>query len=95
MPAPGKPFEVFVAEESVCRQYAAQRVGLVPPQTVEPSVLSGAAAGTVFGAATGAVLGAAAGNAGVGAAAGARTGLLVGLAAADAGYGTGGLLQWC
>ena len=94
MPAPGKPFEVFVAEESVCRQYAAMRVGLVPPQAAEQSVLSSAAAGTVFGAAAGAVLGAAAGNAGVGAAAGAGTGLLVGIAGADAGYGTAGMLQW-
>ena len=53
MPAPGKPFEVFVAEETVCRQYAAPRVGLVPPQPAEQSVLSSAAAGTVLGAGAG------------------------------------------
>jgi hypothetical protein len=26
MPAPGKPFEVVVADETLCRQYAAQRL---------------------------------------------------------------------
>ena len=87
MPAPGKPFEVFVADETVCRQYAAQHVGLVPPQAVEQSILTGAVAGTA--------LGAAAGNAGLGAAAGAGTGLLVGTAAgADSGYGASWRLQW-
>jgi hypothetical protein len=40
-----------VAEESVCRQYAAQRVGLVPPQVAEPSVLSSAAADAGYGTA--------------------------------------------
>ena len=95
MPAPGKPFEVFVADETVCRQYAAQHVGLVPPQAVEQSVLTGAVAGTALGAAAGAALGAAAGNAGLGAAAGAGTGLLVGTAAgADSGYGAAWRLQW-
>jgi hypothetical protein len=95
MPAPGKPFEVFVAEETVCQQYAAMRVGLVPPQAAEQSVLSSTAAGTVLGAAAGALLGAAAGRPEVGAAAGAGTGLLVGTAVgADAGYGAAGMLQW-
>jgi hypothetical protein len=27
MPAPGKPFDVFVAEEPVCRQFAHQFIG--------------------------------------------------------------------
>ena len=30
MPAPGKPFEVFAAEEHLCRQYAEQSIGLSP-----------------------------------------------------------------
>ena len=95
MPAPGKPFEVFVADETVCRQFAAQQAGLAPPQAAEQSVLTGAVAGTALGAAAGAALGAAAGNAGLGAAAGAGTGLLVGMAAgADTGYGASWRLQW-
>jgi uncharacterized protein YcfJ len=95
MLAPGKPFEVFVADEMVCRQYAAQQVGLAPPQAAAQSVLTGAVAGTVLGAAAGAALGAAAGHAGLGAAAGAGAGLLVGTAAgADTGYGAAGRLQW-
>jgi len=95
MPAPGKPFEVFVADETICRQYAAQQVGLIPPQAAEQSVLTGAVAGTALGAAAGAALGAAAGNAGLGAAAGAGTGLLLGTATgADAGYDTAWRLQW-
>ena len=94
MPAPGKPFDLFVAEETICRQYAAQQVGLAPPQAAEQSVLTGAVAGTALGAAAGAALGAAAGNAGIGAAAGAGTGLLVGTAAGtDAGYGATWMLQ--
>jgi hypothetical protein len=94
MPAPGKPFDLFVAEETICRQYAAQQAGLAPPQAAEQSVLTGAVAGTALGAAAGATLGAAAGNAGIGAAAGAGTGLLVGTAVGtDAGYGATWMLQ--
>lgn len=95
MPAPGKPFEVFVADEMLCRSYAAQQVGLAPYQATEQSVLGGAAAGTVLGAAAGAALGAAAGDPKVGAAAGAGGGLLVGTAAgAGSGSDIGWRLQW-
>jgi hypothetical protein len=101
MPAPGKPFEVFVADDAVCRLYAAQQAGLTSPQVVEQGALSSAVAGTLLGGAAGAALGAAfgaaAGNAGLGAAAGAGAGLVMGTAVgADAGYGYGaaGWLQW-
>jgi hypothetical protein len=30
MPAPGKPFDLFVSEESLCRHYAEQQVGISP-----------------------------------------------------------------
>ena len=33
MPAPSMPFDLFVAEENVCRQYAAQHVGKTPSQS--------------------------------------------------------------
>jgi hypothetical protein len=94
MPAPGKPFDLFVAEENVCRQYAAQQVGRTPSQTAGTSVAAGAATGTVLGAATGAALGALSGHAGLGAAAGAGTGLLLGTAAgSNAGYASSWVLQ--
>ena len=80
MPAPGKPFEVFVADDAVCRLYAAQQAGIAPPQIVEQSALRSAVVGTMLGAAAGAALGAAAGDAGLGAAAGAGAGLVMGTA---------------
>lgn len=97
MPAPGKPFEVFVADDAVCRLYAAQQTGLAQPQIVERRAFSSAVVGTMLGAAAGAAFGAAAGNAGLGAATGAGAGLVMGTAVgADAGYGYGaaGWLQW-
>src|SRR6266478_6705772 len=30
MPAPGKPFDLFVSEEALCRRYADQQVGISP-----------------------------------------------------------------
>jgi uncharacterized protein YcfJ len=94
MPAPGKPFEVFVGEEHLCRSYAAQQVGRTPSQASAESVGTGAAAGTVLGAATGAALGALSGHAAMGAAAGAGTGLLLGAAAgSSAGYSSSWTIQ--
>lgn len=86
MPGPGKPFELFVAEEHLCRNYAAQQVGPAPAQAAAESVGTGAVAGTVLGAAAGAALGALGGRPALGAAAGAGTGLLLGTGVgADAG----------
>lgn len=94
MPAPGKPFDLFMAEESLCRRYAEQQVGLSPQQAVEKNVATGAAAGTAIGAAAGGAIGAAAGHPGPGAAIGAGTGLLAGSAAGtSAGYGASWTLQ--
>ena len=78
MPAPGKPFDLFVSEESICRHYAEQQVGISPQQTAQNSTATGAVAGTALGAAAGGAIGAAFGSPGPGAAVGAGTGLLTG-----------------
>ena len=94
MPAPGKPFEVFVADDTVCRQFADRQTGVNPQTAATQDTVSGAAIGTAVGAIAGAAIGAAAGNPGVGAGVGAGTGLLLGTGAgAHAGYGTGFTLQ--
>jgi hypothetical protein len=80
LPGPGKPFDQFQAEDGMCRQWASQRIGLSPQETVNQNTVTGAAVGTAVGAGVGAALGAASGNAGSGAAIGAGTGLLVGTA---------------
>jgi hypothetical protein len=86
LPTPGKPFEVFQAEEAACRQWAERQVGLSPQDNYNQNAASGAAVGTVLGAGVGALLGAASGHAGAGAAIGAGSGLLLGTASgADSG----------
>jgi hypothetical protein len=80
LPAPGKPFEVFQAEDASCRRWAEQQVGMRPQDNYNQNAVSGAAVGTVLGAGVGALLGAASGNAGAGAAIGAGSGLLLGTA---------------
>ncbi len=86
LPAPGKPFEVFQAEDAACRRWAQQQIGMSAQDNYNQNAVSGAAVGTVVGAGIGALLGAAAGNAGAGAAIGAGSGLLVGTASgSDAG----------
>lgn len=58
MPAPGKPFEQFAAEEQYCRGYAQQSVGgQTPAGSSGQSMAGSAAVGTVIGAAAGAALG--------------------------------------
>jgi hypothetical protein len=80
LPAPGKPFSQFQAEDATCRKWAEQSIGISPQEVQNQSVMSGAAVGTVVGAGVGALLGAASGHAGAGAAIGAGSGLLVGSA---------------
>jgi len=81
LPAPGKSFEQFQAEDAVCRQWAAQQVGGPPGAPATQNTAVGAAVGTAIGAGLGAAIGAASGHAGTGAAIGAGTGLLGGAAA--------------
>jgi hypothetical protein len=86
-PAPGKPFEQFQDDDAVCRQWAAQRIGETPQETVNRNTATGAIAGTVIGGGLGAAIGSAGGHVGTGAAIGAGTGLLLGtVAGSDRGY---------
>jgi hypothetical protein len=75
LPAPGKPFEVFTAEDQACRAYSAQSAGANPNDAAAKSVASSAVIGTVIGAAAGALIG---GHNGIGT--GAGLGLLTGTA---------------
>jgi len=95
MPGPGKPFEVFQADDSACRQWAGQQIGGENPQEAGNKTLAGGAAiGTVVGAAVGALIGAAHGNVGAGAGIGAGSGLLGGtIIASDSAHGTRWELQ--
>ena len=81
LPAPGKPFDVFQAEDAGCRRWAERQSGMSPQQNYNDNAVNGAAAGTVIGAGIGALLGAASGHAGAGAAIGAGAGLLAGSSA--------------
>ena len=75
MPQPGKPFDVFAAEDQACRGYAAQVSGPSGNQVAAANVVGSAAVGTAIGAAAGALIG---GHNGAGA--GAGIGLLAGSA---------------
>ena len=59
LPAPGKPFEAFQADEAGCRQYARSQVGIEPVEAANQSAVASGAIGTVAGAAAGALIGAA------------------------------------
>jgi hypothetical protein len=90
LPAPGKPFDVFQADDATCRLWANQQIGQTPQETVNQNTAAQAAIGTVVGAGLGAAIGAASGNPGMGAAIGAGSGLLGGtLAGASAGQAYG------
>jgi hypothetical protein len=83
-PGPGKPFEVFMTDDGVCRQWAQQQIGgAAPSEIANQNLASGAVIGTVVGAGIGALIGSATGDAGAGAAIGAGTGLLFGTAQAS------------
>lgn len=87
MPAPGKPFEVFMAEEQMCRDYAQRSLGTNVNEIGASNVVTGAAVGTAIGAAAGALA-----NGNQGAGTGAGVGMLAGAAmgsgnAASAQYG--------
>ncbi|HEX9585332.1 MAG TPA: glycine zipper family protein [Gammaproteobacteria bacterium] len=57
MPGPGKPFDQFDIDNSVCKNFARQELGTNPNDVAREQVLSGAAAGAVLGAASGALMG--------------------------------------
>lgn len=80
LPAQGKPFTQFQAEDASCRRWAEQSIGMSPQEFQNQNAVGGAAIGTLAGAGVGALLGSASGHAGAGAAIGAGTGLLMGTA---------------
>jgi hypothetical protein len=81
MPASGKPFEVFAAEDVQCRQFAQQSIGTSASQNATDSEIKSIAAGTAIGAAAG-VLGGGHQGAGSGAAFGMLGGAAMGSEAA-------------
>jgi len=89
-PPPGKSFEQFQADDAICRQWAAQQIGMAPQEAANQNTATGAVVGTAVGAGLVAAIGSASGSAGVGAAIGAASGLLVGTASgASAGQAYG------
>jgi hypothetical protein len=78
LPGQGKTFEQFQTDDAICRQWAAQRIGLSTQETVNQNTTAGAIAGTVIGGDLGAAIGSASGDVGAGAAIGAASGLLLG-----------------
>lgn len=94
LPGQGKPFEVFQADDAMCRQWAGQQAGGSPAAVANANAATTAAVGTAVGAGLGAAVGAASGNAGTGAAIGAGSGLLGGtLAGAGAASASGWQMQ--
>jgi hypothetical protein len=75
LPAPGKPLEVFQAEDQACRAYSAKSAGANANDAAAESVVGSAVVGTALGAAAGALIG---GHNGVGT--GAGIGLVAGTA---------------
>jgi hypothetical protein len=80
MPAPGKPFDLFVAEDQQCRQFAQQSIGgATAQQAATNSAVESAAVGTALGAVAGAAMGGSGQNgAGTGAAIGLLGGAMMG-----------------
>lgn len=82
MPAPGKPFDQFVGEDTICRQFALQSINGTP-KDAKNNAVGTALAGTAIGTAAGALIGGRSG-----ASVGAGVGLIGGSAAGagEAGY---------
>jgi hypothetical protein len=76
MPTPGKPLELFAAEDQYCRGYAQQSLG---PDTRGEAVVGSALVGTLLGAAAGSAMsGRHYNNTGAGAATGLMMGTMIG-----------------
>jgi hypothetical protein len=91
LPAPGKSFEQFQADDALCRQWARQQIGMSPQEAMNQNTVTGAAVGTAVGAGLGAAIGAASGRSGAGAAIGAASGLALG---ASSGASAGQVYGW-
>ena len=57
MPAPGKSFDQFSAEDNTCRQYAQNSIGMSASQSGTDSEVKSIALGTAIGAVAGTLLG--------------------------------------
>lgn len=57
MPGPGKPFDQFNIDNSICKNFAQQELGTNPNDVAREQVLTGAATGAILGAASGALMG--------------------------------------
>ncbi len=86
MPAPNKPFDVFVQEDQLCRGWASHSIGVPGHEAQADRVLSSAVAGAVIGAIAGAMVG---GDRNIGA--GAAMGTAIG---ASAGAGQSAQSTW-
>ena len=82
MPAPGKPFEVFMADDQLCRGYAAQSTN-GGEQVAADRAVGTAAAATAIGAAAGALMGGNGRSAGTGAGMGLVMGSAIGAGEGD------------
>jgi hypothetical protein len=80
LPAPGKPFDLFQAEDASCRQWARMQIGMSPQDTANQNAVASGVVGAVVGTAIGAAMGSASGRGGEGAIIGGGTGLLFGAA---------------
>jgi hypothetical protein len=78
LPTPGKPLDLFQAEDYSCRQWASQQIGMSPQDIANQNAANSAAAGAIVGAAIGGLIGSASGDAAEGMALGAGSGLLIG-----------------
>ena len=57
MPAPNKPFEIFVQEEQICRNWAAQSIGISGRDAASEKFVGATVAGAAIGAIAGAAIG--------------------------------------
>ena len=86
MPAPNKPFEVFMQEEQLCRSWAAHSIGVAGNDAAADTMLRSTVTGAAIGAIAGAMVG---GDRNIGA--GAAMGTVVG---ATAGANQGNVTAW-
>jgi len=82
MPAPYKPFELFTADDAVCRDWAANRVDPDAVQAADQTAGS-VVAGTAAGAAAGGLIGGTSRSAATGAGVGLIAGTIAGAQAAE------------
>jgi uncharacterized protein YcfJ len=81
MPAPGKPFDVFMSDQALCKQFAQSQVA-GQAENANLRAVGGAALTTALGAGLGAAIGGGRG-AGIGAASGALGGAGIGAMSSD------------